>query len=383
MALRPFLFAYFSLNACAAFAEAPALLSLLPNGATVLSSSRAELDGRAPEETILSYRYNTDGEASEGVVLYNASCGILWSSEESLSANIAPSWETKDLTGDGIDEFIVSQPVHAGQEAWVHVYRVDHCETVELINEFIRPAEPLSLRRDKIGPLVSFTFRGYETCLRGGGEEDGYVKTFRPTPSGFILVESRAYQKTYPFFPPVRSGGTEAARVASWFIGKTELYDHISADLDGDGEKELIFLYDAGKGGGLLVVTRDKTKHLWRAMLQSSFGFGPLSLEGYVRAISTAELTGEGGNELIIDASAELGCKLETFVLRFDASRGAEVLLDTRRSFKDPVRFSKKTLSYRETERGLPLRWSWDGSAFVSSSGEISLPRLLPSSGKP
>lgn len=376
MTLRATVPVVIALAACSAAADPAPVKSLLPGGATVISSARVELDGRAPEETVITYHYKSDGELVEGIAIHKPSCGLVWSSEDALGATVAPSWEATDLTGDGVKEFVASQSVHAGQESWVHIYKIERCEAVELLNEFVRPPEPLSLHRDPSGPLVTFTFRGYDSCLPGGGEEEGYVKSYRPTASGFTLLESKPYQKLYPFFPPNRSGGSEAVRIASWFVGRAEIYDHLSADLNGDGEKELAFLYDAGKGGGLLVLSFDKTKRLWGVMLQASFGMGPLPLEGYVRAISSADLTGDGGSELIIDASAELGCKLETFVLRFTAS-GPELLLDVRRPYKDPLSFGKRSFSYREAARGALTRWSWDGAAFSNGAGETSAPRLL------
>lgn len=358
---------------CAAYAESKAdPRALLPPRAKLISQHEVELDGASPRESALLYRYTKDGEDREVLAFYQKSCGLYWASEEALSTTIAPTWEAKDLTGDGLNELLVYQSVHADQEFSVHVYQQSGCALKEVLSDFTRPGVPPKLQTKDGATTLTFWYAGNEGCE--GSEDPGFVHTYSVTKKGFTLIEDRPALRLYPLFTPTLSGKSLAEEAAS-SLGRLTLFDHLAADLDGDGRDEAVLLYNQDDAGALQVATRSK-KGGFKSLLQASMGAGLLALDGPVKAISAYDLTGDGVKELIVDSSANAGCQLDTWVIRF--SKGEpQLLLQVRRSFKEEVSLSSSKLSYRDTEKAMPSTWTWSGASFVGPAGEVFSPKTL------
>lgn len=340
----------------------------LPKGATVLSQKKVDLDGSSPPEILVTYRYTTDGEEREVLGLYKSGCGLIWQSDEALGMIFAPSFGLRDITGEGNKDLLVYQPVHAGQELLVYAYQLTGCSLKELLRDYTYPPVPPTIRRDSEGMTVTFRFQGRDGCTGGGEEDEGFIHTYRYNGSEFLLVEDRPFRQLYPLFSASLSGGKEAASAAAQLLDQAKIYDHLAADLTGDGVPELIFLYNLGGRGALLVVAR-REERFYR-LFEAALGEGPLSLDGAVRAINATDLTGDGVPELIFDSDADLGCQLDTWVVGFEKA-APELLLKVRRPLREQASLRSKEVAYQEVPHGAEVVWRWSGRAFVNQAGEL------------
>jgi hypothetical protein len=287
----------------------------------------------------------------------------------------APDWEGRDITGDGVDDLMVYLSVHAGQELLTYAYELKGCAAHELLSDYSYPAAPPATRLGASGVEVVFSYIGHDGACADGGDDEGFVRVYRYNGVGFTLADDKPFRRLYPLYPAVASGGAEAERAAAELLGPVKIYDHLAADLDGDGAQEVAILYRGEEGfGALLVAARERQG--FKERFRVEYADALLSLEGAVRSISAADLTGEGGAELVLDASADLGCQLDTLVIRFSRS-GPELLLRVRRPLKERAQLRSKEISYRETISGMEHTWRWDGKSFNGPAGENFSPTAI------
>jgi hypothetical protein len=356
---------------CSAHAETTAEpRSLLPSKTKIIEQKEVELDGSAPIETSILYRYTKDKEDYEELAFYKPGCGLVWRSGEALSSMVAPSFETKDLTGDNLPELLVYQSVHGGQEFLVHIYQMSGCVVSEVLSDFTYPASAPQLQSKPEGNTLTFSYMNREAC-ETSEEDPGFIHTYAVKQNRFDLIENKVYQRIYPLFEPHFSGGEAATRAAKQ-LGDVKIFDHLAADFDKDGREEVIFLYEKG-GLGALIVLREVLgleKVSFTPILSISLDEDTLSLDGAIKNIALADVTGDANPELIIDSYAQFGCALDTWVIQL-SNKEPQLLLQLKRPLKEPVSATTKMLSYRETTHGLSIVWRWNDSAFVGPAGEI------------
>jgi hypothetical protein len=360
---------------CSAYAESTTeSRSLLPVQAKLIEQRELDLDGFAPAETSLLYHYTKNKEDYEELAFYKRGCGIVWRSGEALSSMIAPTFETKDLTGDGLPEILVYQAAHVSQDFLVHIYQLSGCKTTEILSDFTYPASSPQLLQRPEGNTLTFSYASRETC--SSGEEDpGFRRTYAVRQNLFYLIEEKPYQKMYPLFEPHLSGRETATRAAR-HLGGAEVFDHLAADFDRDGKSEAIFLYEKGGLGALLVLREDPETETFAPWFSASLDETTLPLSGAVKNLMLADVTGDAIPELIVDSYAQLGCALDTWVIQL-STKEPKLLLQLKRPLKEPVSATSKMVSYRETARGLSVVWRWSDTVFVGPAGEIFTPKLL------
>jgi hypothetical protein len=344
---------------CSAYAESTTeLRSLLPAKAKLIEQRELDLDGFAPLETSLLYHYIKDKEDYEELAFYKQGCGIVWRSGEALSSMIAPTFETKDLTGDGVPEILVYQAAHVSQDFLVHIYQLNGCKTKEILSDFTYPASSPQLLQRPEGNTLTFSYASRETC--SSGEEDpGFRRTYAVRQNLFYLIEEKPYQKMYPLFEPHLSGRETATRAAR-HLGGAEVFDHLAADFDRDGK----------------VLREDPETETFAPWFSASLDETTLPLSGAVKNLMLADVTGDAIPELIVDSYAQLGCALDTWVIQL-STKEPKLLLQLKRPLKELVSATSKMVSYRETVRGLSVVWRWSDTVFVGPAGEIFTPKLL------
>jgi hypothetical protein len=348
--------------------------SLLPAKAKLIEQKQLELDGVAPTETSLLYRYTKNKEEYEELAFYKHGCGIVWRSGELLSSMIAPTFETKDLTGDGLPELLVYQSVHVDQEFLVHIYQLTGCRASEILSDFTYPASAPQILERSEGNTLTFSYASREACT-SDKEDPGFLHTYAVRQNLFYLIEEKPYQKMYPLFEPHLSGGNTAARAAKQ-LGEQEVFDHMVADFDKDGTNEVVFLYEKEGVGALMVLREDPETATFAPWFSASLGEATLPLNGAIKNLALTDITGDAVPELIVDSYAQLGCSLDTWVLQL-STKEPRLLLQLRRPLKEPVSATTKRLSYRETVHGLPVVWRWNDAMFVGPAGEVFTPKTI------